>query len=383
MSAPSVRLSVAWRSLDASGAVEIAEAASRRLRRCTICATLGVTGHVRTASARDRSVGARCTRGLPDRRHPAHVARATPRSVLGRRYPRGGVTSQRGRALAPSRARRQVHVEITCPRWDRAHHAGLIVHESLRTRRHRHDGRSTASRSRRCERTIFDLCAGVVGPTTVDIAIDHALRRRTHDAGRARRESSLGWPVEDAQGQRSSAPCSSCIEPTPAHAPRARRKAPRPAPHRRARPPAPVPQYEIRRHRRLVRRARRPRVPGPARSRSSTTAMQHHLGTEALDRDSVRRNAIAALGLHGIRSRRLPPTCATAGTASHPTCADRSDAPLTNRRRSRAHIDRARSTQVRAEGSGLEEDPQAAGGDPEADGAQDREVARRSGASSR
>lgn len=66
-------------------------------------------------------------------------------------------------------------VEITCPRWRRARHEGLEVHET------------TALSSRDCtevegipvttvERTIFDL-ASVCSPFTVELAIDNALRR--------------------------------------------------------------------------------------------------------------------------------------------------------------------------------------------------------------
>jgi len=66
-------------------------------------------------------------------------------------------------------------LELTCPRWRRARHDGLVVHESNRidaTEIALVDGIRTTS----VERTIFDLCA-CAGPVTVDLAIDAALRR--------------------------------------------------------------------------------------------------------------------------------------------------------------------------------------------------------------
>ena len=73
-------------------------------------------------------------------------------------------------------------VEIVCPRWRRAQERGLVVHESrllhpadAATR----DGIPVTS----VERTIFDL-AGVARRTTVDLAIDNALRRELTDLPR-------------------------------------------------------------------------------------------------------------------------------------------------------------------------------------------------------
>lgn len=73
----------------------------------------------------------------------------------------------------PGRSRSMI--EITCPRWHRAQHDGVVVHES-RALSPRDmtiiDGITTTT----IERTIFDLCA-VVGPVTVELAIDNAIRR--------------------------------------------------------------------------------------------------------------------------------------------------------------------------------------------------------------
>jgi very-short-patch-repair endonuclease len=67
-------------------------------------------------------------------------------------------------------------VEISCPRWRRARHDGVVVHESLMLTDNDTtfvDGIPVTT----VERTIFDLCS-VCGPRTVDMAIDSALRRR-------------------------------------------------------------------------------------------------------------------------------------------------------------------------------------------------------------
>ena len=67
-------------------------------------------------------------------------------------------------------------VEITCPRWRRAQHDGLVVHETAALERPRHHRWSTASRSRRSSGR-SSTCAAVCSRFTVDLAIDNALRR--------------------------------------------------------------------------------------------------------------------------------------------------------------------------------------------------------------
>jgi predicted transcriptional regulator of viral defense system len=70
-------------------------------------------------------------------------------------------------------------VEVTCPRWHRARHEGLVVHESLAL-----DEIDVTTRDgipvTKAARTLFDL-AGLVGKDlregTVDLAIDNAFRR--------------------------------------------------------------------------------------------------------------------------------------------------------------------------------------------------------------
>jgi len=66
-------------------------------------------------------------------------------------------------------------VEITCPRWRRARHEGLVVHETLAlddADRSTVDGIPTTS----VNRTLFDL-ASVVTPSVLDLAVENALRR--------------------------------------------------------------------------------------------------------------------------------------------------------------------------------------------------------------
>jgi hypothetical protein len=66
-------------------------------------------------------------------------------------------------------------VEITCPRWRRARHTGVVVHESLALR----DDDMTVVDDIPCttvERTLFDLAA-MNRPRTLDLALDAALRR--------------------------------------------------------------------------------------------------------------------------------------------------------------------------------------------------------------
>jgi hypothetical protein len=71
--------------------------------------------------------------------------------------------------------RRVQPAEITCPRWRRARHDDVLVHESTALSGRDKtvvDGIPVTT----VQRTIFDLCA-VCSPFTVDLAIDNALRR--------------------------------------------------------------------------------------------------------------------------------------------------------------------------------------------------------------
>ena len=88
------------------------------------------------------------------------------------------------RAVASHRAAAGLHeipggredlIEITCPRWQRAQHSGLLVHE---TRTLTDPDRTVIDKipTTTVERTIFDL-ASVCTSFTVELAIDNALRR--------------------------------------------------------------------------------------------------------------------------------------------------------------------------------------------------------------
>ncbi len=66
-------------------------------------------------------------------------------------------------------------IELTCPRWRRARHDGLVVHESAALGE---DDIAVVDRvpCTTVERTLFDL-AGSERPRTLDLALDAALRR--------------------------------------------------------------------------------------------------------------------------------------------------------------------------------------------------------------
>jgi hypothetical protein len=180
-------------------------------------------------------------------------------------------------------------LELTCPRWRRARHDGLVVHES--TRLEAVD--TTIVDGIRCttiERTIFDLCA-CVGPVTVDLAIDAALRRDlttigallgVHDrlATKGRRG---GRRFRDALASRTLGPGHDS------------------APERlvaqslvKAGLPEPVAQHVIRADGQFV--ARVDLAYPDARIAIEYDSFEHHTGKVALVRDSARRNALAAAG---------------------------------------------------------------------------------------
>ena len=183
------------------------------------------------------------------------------------------------------------HVEITCPRWRRAQHEGLVVHESRTldpidvTIVDHIPVTSTA-------RTIFDLTA-VCGPTTVDLAIDNALRReittlpdlhavldrlaRRGRAGVVRFRELLA--DRDPADQLSESERERLLLRM----------------LRRHGFPKATPQFEIRDDDgRLV---ARPDLAYPElKIAIEYESYEHHVGKAALVRDSARRNAVVALG---------------------------------------------------------------------------------------
>lgn len=182
-------------------------------------------------------------------------------------------------------------VEITCPRWKRARHHGLLVHETLTEL----DVDVVVVRGVPCtsvERTLFDL-AGLKRTRTLELAIDAALRRRLTTV------RALGGTVERLarRGRPGSALFRKAVESrNPAKA------VPESAPERLlARAlmaqglPEPELQYVVR------------DVDGGFVARVDLAypddgilveyeSFEHHTGKVALVRDSARRNAVTALG---------------------------------------------------------------------------------------
>jgi hypothetical protein len=182
-------------------------------------------------------------------------------------------------------------LEILCPRWRRARHDGLVVHESLEFEdedRDQVDGIPTTT----VERTLFDL-ASVVDPTVLDLAVENALRRGiTSKLELQRTLTRLG-----KRGRRGSARFRKAIE---LHlADRALTESE--AELRLLRLierlgfPSPLPQYEIRDDDgRLV--ARVDFAYPELKIAIEYDSYAHHLGKEAHDRDGARRNAVVGLG---------------------------------------------------------------------------------------
>jgi hypothetical protein len=180
-------------------------------------------------------------------------------------------------------------IEITCPRWRRARHDGLLVHESLSLDEQDFDtvdGIPTTC----VPRTLFDLA--MVRPAVLDLAIENALRRglvtkpelertlvRLGRRGRPGTQAfrrSVELHLADRALTESDAELRllRLIE--------------------RLGFPTPVPQYEIRdTGSRLV--ARVDFAYPDLKIAIEYDSYAHHLGAEAHDRDGARRNAIVGL----------------------------------------------------------------------------------------
>jgi very-short-patch-repair endonuclease len=185
--------------------------------------------------------------------------------------------------------------EITCPRWRRARHEGLIVHESTRL-----DTIDVTVVDRipctSIERTIFDMC-GAGGSGLADLLIDNALRSRlttvrrlvaTRDRlakrGRRgaanfrgavdRRDPSAGLPESEPERMLARYLVANGL-------------------------PAPVHQHVVRDSAgRFV--ARVDLAYPEAGVMIEYDSAAHHLGKIALERDSIRRNAMTSLGLRVV-----------------------------------------------------------------------------------
>jgi very-short-patch-repair endonuclease len=181
-------------------------------------------------------------------------------------------------------------VEITCPRWRRAQHDGLIVHESLAL-----DDVDLTTRDKipvtTMSRTLFDLAA-VVGRTTVDLAVATALRRELTTMS----ELEAVYERLASRGRAGTTKFRAVLELHRA----SRTQTESEAEHLILRMlaehglPEPVPQYEVRdRDGRLV--ARVDFAYPELKIAIEYDSYAHHLGTEAHDRDGARRNAIVGL----------------------------------------------------------------------------------------
>jgi hypothetical protein len=186
-------------------------------------------------------------------------------------------------------------VEITCPRWRRARHDGLVVHESRLL-----DDEDTELVDQipvtTVPRTLFDL-AVVLGPATLDLAMATALRRGLTSC------DELG-KVLDRLARRGRAGTTRFREVFGRHQADPRQTESE-AEHLVLRLiqqhglPAPIPQFEI----------RRPDGSFVARVDFAYPDLKiaieydsyaHHLGTEAHDRDGARRNAVLGLRWYPI-----------------------------------------------------------------------------------
>jgi hypothetical protein len=186
--------------------------------------------------------------------------------------------------------RSTAHIEITCPRWRRARHDGLLVHESL------------AFDERDCElidgipttsvpRTLFDL-SSVVRSSVVDLAVENALRRdlisKDELEATLLRLARRGRPGTQVFRRAVELHCADralteseaelrLLRMIEAHG-----------------FPTPVPQYEIRnKDGRLV--ARVDFAYPDLKIAIEYDSYAHHTGTDAHDRDGARRNAIVGL----------------------------------------------------------------------------------------
>jgi predicted transcriptional regulator of viral defense system/very-short-patch-repair endonuclease len=186
--------------------------------------------------------------------------------------------------------RRTDLVEITCPRWRRARHDGVIVHE---TKAFDADDVSTLDGIpvTTASRTILDLGA-VCRPILVEKALENALRRdlvslssmRAQIDRVARRGRNGVGVIRRIMDERNpdQAPTESDKETELL------------AVIRKHGLPTPVPQFEIVHNRRFVARVDFAYV--EARLAIEYESYEHHDGKLALERDSARRNRMLVIG---------------------------------------------------------------------------------------
>jgi hypothetical protein len=187
-------------------------------------------------------------------------------------------------------ARRDV-LEITCPRRRRTKEGGLVVHE---TKLWSYDDASECFGVpvTSVERTLFDL-AGLVSPTTLDLAVDRALRLDLTDLGQ------LGKTLSRLarRGRPGSQRFREVIEERSPEAALSESERERLLFRmlRRHGFPLPVTQYEIRDE--TGNFVARPDFAYPdLKIAIEYESFQEHTGKVALIHDSARRNAVVALG---------------------------------------------------------------------------------------
>jgi hypothetical protein len=185
--------------------------------------------------------------------------------------------------------RREI-TELTCPRWRRARHDGLLVHETKAL-----DARDIVTVDgipvTSPERTIFDLGA-VSGPVTVKMAFDKAWR-----LGLVTYSSTEQTLVRLARpGRPGSRKLRAVLqERNPAFAPpESEMETLMLDVIRRHGLPAPVPQYVIRASGRFI--ARVDAAYPELRIAIEYQSTQEHSGVDPLVRDSARRNRLYAIG---------------------------------------------------------------------------------------
>jgi hypothetical protein len=187
--------------------------------------------------------------------------------------------------------RNSVNIEITCPRWRRAQHTGLIVHESLEFEDIDVTTRDNIPVTKPA-RTLFDL-AGVVGATTVDLAIGTALRRQLTTLEELE-EVSLRL---SSRGRSGTVKFRAALELHRASPATTDSEAEQLVLRLMTKHglPAPVPQHEIRDPDGVL-VARADFAYPDLKIAIEYDSYAHHLGIDAHDRDGARRNTIVRLG---------------------------------------------------------------------------------------
>ena len=203
--------------------------------------------------------------------------------------PRGAASHRSAARLWSFPGGREGHVELVCPRWRRSRHAHLIVHETtvidswdLRLV----DGIPVTSP----ERTLLDLGA-VCRASTVELAVNTGLHRGL--VTRAALHAMLGRLGR--QGRNGAGVLRQILDPhDPGHTtPESPAESRLLQVLRRNGLPEPVPQFEVYSGGVFIARVDAA-YPG-WRIAIEYESIQHHTGSEALLRDSARRNRLIAI----------------------------------------------------------------------------------------